>query len=182
MCPRASVNGSPRRSCRPGAARLRRAARSSQCSVSTACRPVTWKALDEVFPASRHQRCWVHKSANVLNALAKSAQPDARNALQDICNAEDREHALKAVTPFEHAYGAKRPKAAEKIIDDTEELLAFCDFPAEHWIHLRTTDPIESTFATVRPGPRSPRAPAARQPPSPRSSNSSSPPRPTGGP
>lgn len=150
MCPRASVNGSPRRSCRPGAASPRRAARSSRCSISTVCRPVTWKALDEVFPASRHQRCWVHKSANVHNALLKSAQPDARMALQDICNPEDREHALKAVTSSEHAYGAKRPKAAKKIIHDTAELLAFQDFPAEHWIHLRTTNPIQSTFATVR--------------------------------
>lgn len=111
---------------------------------------MTWKALDEVFPASRHQRCWVHKSANVHNALLKSAQPDARMALQDICNPEDREHALKAVTSSEHAYGAKRPKAAKKIIHDTAELLAFQDFPAEHWIHLRTTNPIQSTFVTVR--------------------------------
>lgn len=109
-----------------------------------------WKALAEVFPASRHQRCWVHKTASVLNALPKSAQPGARKALQDIYNAEDREHALKAVTSFENAYGAKWPKAAKKIADDTEELLAFYDFPAEHWIHLRTTNPIESTFATVR--------------------------------
>jgi putative transposase len=109
-----------------------------------------WKALAEVFPEARHQRCWVHKTANVVNALPKSAQPGARKALQDIYNAEDRDHALKAVTAFEHAYGAQWPKAVKKITDDVEELLAFYDFPAEHWIHLRTTNPIESTFATVR--------------------------------
>ncbi|WP_432144298.1 IS256 family transposase [Streptomyces sp. bgisy084] len=109
-----------------------------------------WKALAEVFPASRHQRCWVHKTANVLNALPKPSQAGARKALQDIYNAEDHEHALKAVASFENAYGTKWPKAAKKITDDIEELLTFYDFPAEHWIHLRTTNPIESTFATVR--------------------------------
>ncbi|NGO48407.1 IS256 family transposase [Streptomyces ureilyticus] len=109
-----------------------------------------WKALAEVFPDARHQRCWVHKTANVLNALPTSAQPGARKALQDIYNAEDREHAVKAVAAFDKTYGVKWPKAARKITDDVDELLAFYDFPAEHWIHLRTTNPIESTFATVR--------------------------------
>ncbi|GGV28459.1 hypothetical protein GCM10010260_81060 [Streptomyces filipinensis] len=109
-----------------------------------------WNALAEVFPASRHQRCWVHKSANVLNALPKSAQPGARKALQDICNAEVRDHAVQAIKTFAWLYGAKFPKAAKKITDDEAELLAFFDFSAEHWIHLRTTNPIESTFATVR--------------------------------
>ncbi|MFF9788987.1 IS256 family transposase [Streptomyces nigrescens] len=109
-----------------------------------------WKALAEVFPASRHQRCWVHKTANVLNALPKSAQPGARKALQDIYNAEDRDLAVKAIKTFVQLYGAKFPKAVKKITDDEAELLAFYDFPAEHWIHLRTTNPIESTFATVR--------------------------------
>ncbi|MFF0109599.1 IS256 family transposase [Streptomyces hirsutus] len=109
-----------------------------------------WKALAEVFPASRHQRCWVHKTANVLNALPKSAQPGARKALQDIYNAEDRDLAVKAIKTFTQLYGAKFPKAVKKITDDEAELLAFYDFPAEHWIHLRTTNPIESTFATVR--------------------------------
>ncbi len=85
-----------------------------------------------------------------LNALPKSAQPGAKKALHAIYNAEDRDHALKAVTAFEKAYGAKFPKAVKKITDDVDELLAFYDFPAEHWIHLRTTNPIESTFATVR--------------------------------
>lgn len=101
-----------------------------------------------MFPEARHQRCWVHKIANVANALPKSAQPGAKKALQEIYNAEDRDHALKAVTAFEKAYGAKFPN--KKIADDVDELLAFYDFPAEHWIHLRTTNPIESTFATVR--------------------------------
>lgn len=109
-----------------------------------------WKALTEVFPASRHQRCWVHKTANVLNALPKSAQPGARKALQDIYNAEDRDLAVKAIKTFAQLYGTKFPKAVKKITDDEAELLAFYDFPAEHWIHLRTTNPLESTFATVR--------------------------------
>ncbi|MGW0771823.1 IS256 family transposase [Streptomyces sp. NPDC002676] len=109
-----------------------------------------WKALREVFPATREQRCWVHKTANVLDSLPKSAQPAAKKALQDIYNAEDREHAEQAITTFATLYGAKFPKAVAKITSDQDELLAFYDFPAEHWIHLRTTNPIESTFATVR--------------------------------
>ncbi|QIY75912.1 IS256 family transposase [Streptomyces sp. RLB1-33] len=109
-----------------------------------------WKALAEVFPETRHQRCWVHKIANVANALPKSAQPGAKKALQEIYNAEDHDHALKAVAAFEKSYGAKFPKAVKKITDDVDKLLAFYDFPAEHWIHLRTRNPIESTFATVR--------------------------------
>lgn len=109
-----------------------------------------WNALAEVFPETRHQRCWVHKIANVANALRKSAQPGAKKALQEICSAEDRDHALKAVAAFAKTCEAKFPKGVKKITDDVDELLAFYDFPAEHWIHLRTTNPIESTFATVR--------------------------------
>jgi transposase-like protein len=109
-----------------------------------------WNALGEVFPETRHRRCWVHKSANVLDTLPKSAQPAAKKAIRDIYNAEDREHAARAVAAFAKQYGAKFPKAVKKITDDVDELLAFYDFPAEHWIHLRTTNPIESTFATVR--------------------------------
>jgi transposase-like protein len=109
-----------------------------------------WNALNEVFPDTRHQRCWVHKTANVLDALPKSAQPAAKRAIQEIYNAEDKEHAAKAVRDFERAYQAKYPKVVKRITDDEDELLAFFDFPAEHWIHLRTTNPIESTFATVR--------------------------------
>ncbi|MER6076611.1 IS256 family transposase, partial [Streptomyces sp. NPDC001817] len=109
-----------------------------------------WRALAEVFPQARHQRCWVHKIRNVMNALPKTAQAGAKKALQEIYNAEDRAHAEQAARAFEKAYGAKWPKAVKKITDDLEELLAFFDFPAEHWIHLRTTNPIESTFSTVR--------------------------------
>jgi putative transposase len=109
-----------------------------------------WKALAEVFPETREQRCWVHKTANVLDSMPKSAQPGAKKAIQDIYNAEDRDHAEAAITTFAKLYGAKFPKAVKKITDDQEQLLAFYDFPAEHWIHLRTTNPIESTFSTVR--------------------------------
>jgi transposase-like protein len=109
-----------------------------------------WGALREVFPDTRGQRCWVHKVANVVNALPKSAQPTARRMLAEIRDAEDRDHAVAAVDAFAHEYGAKWPKAVAKIIDDVEPLLAFFDYPAEHWLHLKTTNPIESTFATVR--------------------------------
>ncbi|MEW2303923.1 IS256 family transposase [Streptomyces sp. NPDC006655] len=109
-----------------------------------------WKALCEVFPDTREQRCWVHKTANVLDAMPKSAQPAAKKAIQDIYNAEDREHAEQAIQTFAKLYGAKFPKAIKKITDDQDVLLEFFDYPAEHWIHLRTTNPIESTFATVR--------------------------------
>jgi putative transposase len=109
-----------------------------------------WKALREVFPETREQRCWVHKTANVLDALPKSAQPAAKSALADIYNAEDKEHAGAAVRAFDKQYAAKFPKAVAKVVDDQDVLLAFYDYPAEHWIHLRTTNPIESTFATVR--------------------------------
>lgn len=109
-----------------------------------------WKALREVFPVARQQRCWVHKARNITNALPKSAQPGAMKAMQEIYNAEDRAHAEMAIEAFAKTYGAKWPKAVAKITGDAEELLAFYDFPAEHWIHLRTTNPIESTFSTVK--------------------------------
>ncbi|MFB8036547.1 IS256 family transposase [Streptomyces sp. NPDC056004] len=109
-----------------------------------------WKALREVFPTTREQRCWVHKTANVIDSMPRSAQPAAKKALQDIYNAEDREHAEQAIGLFAKLYQAKFPKAVAKVTDDQDELLAFYDYPAEHWIHLRTTNPIESTFATVR--------------------------------
>jgi transposase-like protein len=121
-----------------------------------------WGALREVFPQARTQRCWFHKIANVLGALPKSAHPGAKKALAEIWNAEDRRHALDAVRAFEAAYGAKFPKAVAKITDDVEELLAFYDYPAEHWIHLRTTNPIESTFATVRHRTKITRGPGSR--------------------
>jgi transposase-like protein len=109
-----------------------------------------WKALREVFPETREQRCWFHKIANVLGALPKSAHPGAKKALAEIWNAEDKDHARTAVKAFAAAYGAKFPKATAKITGDEDELLTFYDYPAEHWVHLRTTNPIESTFATVR--------------------------------
>ena len=109
-----------------------------------------WGALREVFPEAREQRCWFHKIANVLAALPRSAHPGAKKALAEIWNAEDRDHARRAVSAFKLAYGAKFAKATAKITDDMDELLAFYGYPAEHWIHLRTTNPIESTFATVR--------------------------------
>ncbi|WP_406036440.1 IS256 family transposase [Micromonospora sp. NBC_00898] len=109
-----------------------------------------WNALREVFPETREQRCWFHKIGNVLAALPKSAHPGAKKALAEIWNAEDRDHARRAVAAFKLAYGAKFGKAVAKVVDDLDELLAFYDFPAEHWVHLRTTNPIESTFATVR--------------------------------
>jgi putative transposase len=109
-----------------------------------------WSALRDVFPETRHQRCWVHKVANCLSALPKSAHPSARRALAEIRDAEDRDHAVAAIKSFANDFGVKWPKAVAKIVDDTDELLTFFDFPAEHWLHLKTTNPIESTFATVR--------------------------------
>jgi len=109
-----------------------------------------WSAVREVFPETREQRCWFHKIANVLNALPKSVQGDAKAALAEIWNAEDRDHAAAAAAAFEATYGTKWPKATAKITGDLDVLLAFYDYPAEHWVHLRTTNPIESTFATVR--------------------------------
>ncbi len=121
-----------------------------------------WGALREVFPQAREQRCWFHKIANVLGALPKSAHPGAKKALAEIWNAEDKDHARVAVKEFRAAYGAKYPKAAAKVIDDLDELLAFYDFPAEHWVHLRTTNPIESTFATVRHRTKVTKGPGSR--------------------
>jgi transposase-like protein len=121
-----------------------------------------WSALAEVFPQTRAQRCWFHKIANVLGSLPKSAHPGAKKALAEIWNAENKDHALAAVTAFQNAYGAKFPKATAKITDDVEELLAFYDYPAEHWRHLRTTNPIESTFATVRHRTKVTKGPGSR--------------------
>jgi putative transposase len=109
-----------------------------------------WKALREVWPATREQRCWVHKMANVLDKLPKRLQPAAKEKLHEIWMADTREHAHKAFDLFLDIYQAKYPKATECLAKDRDVLLTFYDFPAEHWIHLRTTNPIESTFATVR--------------------------------
>jgi len=121
-----------------------------------------WAAVREVFPETREQRCWFHKIANVLNCLPKSAQPGAKAALVEIWNAEDREHAEQAARSFAAEYGTKWPKAAAKITDDLDVLLEFYNYPAEHWIHLRTTNPIESTFATVRLRQRVTKGPGSR--------------------
>lgn len=109
-----------------------------------------WGALADVFPETKGQRCWVHKVANVLNALPKSAQPTAKKMLAEIRDAADRDHAETAAKAFTAEFGTKWPKAAAKVTDDLDALLAFYEFPAEHWVHLRTTNPIESTFSTVR--------------------------------
>jgi transposase-like protein len=109
-----------------------------------------WAALREVYPETREQRCWVHKIANILDAVPKSIQPKVKAALHDVMNAEHKEAADLAVDRFVENYGAKYPKATGKLLKDREVLLTHFDFPAEHWIHLRTTNAIESTFATVR--------------------------------
>ena len=109
-----------------------------------------WKALDEVFLKTRRQRCWVHKTANVLNALPKSRQHNAKQALHQIWMAESRAEAEQAMNTFEAKYQVKYSKAVTCLTKDREALLAFYDFPAEHWQHVRTTNPIESVFATVR--------------------------------
>ncbi len=110
----------------------------------------SWKALTEVFPETRHQRCWVHKIANVANALPKSAQPGAKKALREIYNAEDRDHALKAVAAVREDLRGEVPRSRQEDHRRHGRTARVYDFPAEHWIHLRTTNPIESTFATVR--------------------------------
>lgn len=109
-----------------------------------------WGALDEVFPGTRHQRCWFHKTGNVLNYLPQSVQAKAKAALHEIWMAPSRAQAERAFDRFIATYGAKYPKAVECLRKDRVALLAFYDFPAEHWVHLRTTNPIESSFATVR--------------------------------
>ncbi len=121
-----------------------------------------WSALREVFPQAREARCWFHKIANVLAALPKSAHPGAKKALAEIWNAEDKQHARAAAKEFQDAYGGKFPKATAKITGDLDQLLAFYDYPAEHWVHLRTTNPIESTFATVRHRTKITRGPGSR--------------------
>jgi putative transposase len=109
-----------------------------------------WKALKKVFPKTREQRCWVHKTANVLDKMPKRLQAQAKAMLHEIWMSDTREHANKAFDLFLQTYQAKYPKACECLSKDRDVLLTFYDFPAEHWIHLRTTNPIESTFATVR--------------------------------
>ena len=109
-----------------------------------------WIALSKVFPSTRHQRCWVHKTFNVLDKLPKREQPAAKRTLHEIWMSAKREDAINAFDRFIEVYGTKWPRAAACLEKDRAELLAFYDFPAEHWQHLRTSNPIESTFATVR--------------------------------
>ena len=109
-----------------------------------------WKALPQVYPTTREQRCWVHKTANVLDKMAKKVQSGAKAKLHEIWMAPARENAQQAFDHFLATYQAKYPEAVECLKKDRDVLLTFYDFPAEHWIHLRTTNPIESTFATVR--------------------------------
>ena len=109
-----------------------------------------WKAISKVYPQTRHQRCWVHKTANVLNKLPKSVQPKVKEALHDIWMAETRDNAYEAFDSTVKRFGDKYPGAMNCLIKDKEQMLAFYDYPAVHWQHIRTSNPIESTFATVR--------------------------------
>ncbi|MBA4115884.1 MAG: IS256 family transposase [Rubrobacter sp.] len=122
-----------------------------------------WSALRDVFPETRAQRDWVHKSRNVLDSLPKSVHRRAKAAICEITSAEDKKHAEAAVEAFAGEFGVKWPKAASKIADDKEALLAFYDYPAEHWIHLRTSNPIESAFAPVRARTDVTKGPGSRQ-------------------
>jgi len=112
-----------------------------------------WSGLREVFPEAREGRCWFHKTANVLAALPKSAHPGAKKALAEIWNVEDKDHARTAANAFEAAYGAKFPKAAAKITGDLDQLLAFYDYPAEHWVHLRSDHQPDRVNLRHRPAP-----------------------------
>jgi transposase-like protein len=109
-----------------------------------------WAAIREVYPDTREQRCWVHKTANILDKMPKSVQPKAKEKIHDIYLAPTREQALVSYNSFFSLYGKKFPEACDCLSKDKDVLFAFYDFPAEHWIHIRTTNPIESTFATVR--------------------------------
>jgi putative transposase len=121
-----------------------------------------WAALRDVFPATRHQRDWVHKLANVLGCLPTSVQAGARRALAEVRDAADRDHAERAIEAFARDDGVKWPKAVAKITDDAEELLCFFDFPAEHWLPLKTSNPIESTFSPVRARTRVTKGPGSK--------------------
>jgi transposase-like protein len=121
-----------------------------------------WAALRDVFPATRAQRDWVHKAANVLGCLPTSVQAGARTALAEIRDAPDRAHAEQAIQAFARDDGVKWPTAVAKITDDAEALLCFFDFPAEHWLHLKTSNPIESTFASVRARTRVTKGPGSK--------------------
>jgi putative transposase len=122
-----------------------------------------WSALRDVFPQTRAQRDWVHKTMNVLDSMPKSVHRRAKAAIHEITQAENKAEARKALEAFAREFGVRWPKAAAKIEDEKEALLAFYDFPAEHWVHLRTTNPIESTFAPVRARTDVTKGPGSRQ-------------------
>jgi len=122
-----------------------------------------WAALRQVYPETQEQRCWVHKIANVLDKLPKRMQPRAKDMLHEIMRAPDRHSALEDIERFSQEYQAKYPKAVETLTKDQDELLTFFDFPAEHWIHLRTTNPIESTFSTVKARTKKTKGAGSRQ-------------------
>jgi len=122
-----------------------------------------WSALRDVFPETRSQRDWVHKTMNILDSMPKSVHPRAKAALREITEAEDKPHAEKAIEAFAGEFSAKWPKAVAKIVDDKEALLTFYDYPAEHWRHLRTTNPIESVFAPIRARTDITKGPGSRQ-------------------
>ena len=109
-----------------------------------------WAALRQVYPGTKEQRCWVHKIANILDKLPRRVQPRAKDMLHEIMYAPDRQSATEDIQRFVQEFQAKYPKAVECLLKDQDELLTFFDFPAEHWIHLRTTNPLESTFSTVK--------------------------------
>ena len=122
-----------------------------------------WVAVRDVFPKMRWQRDWVHKTKNVLDSMPKSVHPRAKKAIHEITEAENKKEAESAIEEFASEFGARWPKAVKKIISEKEELLAFYDYPAEHWVHLRTTNPIESTFAPVRARTDITKGPGSRQ-------------------
>lgn len=122
-----------------------------------------WAAIEDVFPETRSQRDWVHKSRNVLDSMPKSVHPRAKAAIKEITCAESKKEAIKAIEAFASEFGVKWPKAVEKITSDEEALLTFYDYPAEHWRHLRTTNPVESVFAPVRARTEITKGPGSRQ-------------------
>ena len=109
-----------------------------------------WSAISKVYPATKHQRCWVHKTANIMNNLPKSSQSKARSLIKDIYTADTRKQAEDVIGYFCEVFEPKHPKAVKCLLKDKDELLAFYDFPAEHWLHLRTTNRVESMLATIR--------------------------------
>jgi transposase-like protein len=122
-----------------------------------------WSALRDVFPETRGQRDWVHKTSNVLDSMPKSVHPRAKAAIREITEAEDKSYAEAAIEAFADEFGVKWPRAVSKIVEDKEALLSFYDYPAEHWRHLRTTNPIESVFAPVRARTDITKGPGSRQ-------------------